>query len=395
MAYPFQKIGQGIAGLIQRAFGSGNRATTLTDSQRATLSAYRNIQPTGDGTFKATGQTVAFGRTWEEGATFKVEGDQLRLIQGTSFEKAFGGMERKDGGLMPLKMAEVNGHIQPTGLDFDRLAPNTALTIKSPMTIEGFGELKAGEMTYQGAWKSPDGQTTGGRFKFENTLLDLNKDLAHGMDMNNPVSLRQATFALQAGLMRLNSAVVEKGAGRYFVSQEEGPVDIARLEKTAGELDKGSEASLRAIETTKQDMAHRTEALGASAKALAERTGQGGAVNIDMNGRLGDLEKEALAVRGEANRIGQALKAGDYAGLDTATKDLAHRQEALTKKTEALADQAAAIKELQKGYRGMELGPRRCPKRPKARSRPRRAKALKPPPRSPLRPPRCWWAKAP
>ncbi|MBL0350915.1 MAG: hypothetical protein IPP68_11170 [Elusimicrobia bacterium] len=126
MAYPFQKIGQGIAGLIQRAFGSGNRATTLTDSQRATLSAYRNIQPAGDGTFKAAGQTVAFGRTWEEGATFKVEGDQLRLIQGTSFEKTFGGMERKDGGLMPLKMAEVNGVIQPTGLDFDRLAPNTA-----------------------------------------------------------------------------------------------------------------------------------------------------------------------------------------------------------------------------------------------------------------------------
>ena len=356
VAYPFQKIGQGIAGLIQRAFGSGNRTTTLTDSQRATLKAYNNIQPTGDGTFKASGQTVAFGRTWEEGATFKVEGDQLRLIQGTSFERTFGGMERKDGGLMPLKMAEVNGVIQPTGLDFDRLAPNTALTVKSPMTIEGFGELKAGEMTYQGAWKSPEGQTTGGRFNFENTLLDLNKDLAHGMDMTNPVALRQATFALQAGLMRLNSAVVEKGAGKYFVSQDESPVDIGRLEKTAGELDKGSEVSLRAIETTKRDVAHRTEALGASTKELSKVTGQGGAVTINMSDRLTDLQREALAVRGEASRIGQAVKAGDYAGLDTATKDLAHRQEALTKKTEDLAGQAAAIKELQKGFRGMELG---------------------------------------
>ena len=268
---------------------------------------------------------------------------------------------------MPLKMAEVNGVVQPTGLDFDRLAPNTVFAIKSPMTIEGFGDLKAGEMTYQGAWKSPDGQTTGGRFKFENTLLDLNKGLAHGMDMNNPVVLRQATFALQGGLMRLNSAVVEKGAGKYFVSQEEGPVDIARLEKTAGELDKGSEASLRAVETTKQDMAHRTEALGASAKALAEITGQSGAVAIDMNDRLTDLQREALAVRGEANRIAQALKAGDYAGLDTATKDLAQRQEALPKKTEALADQAAAIKELQKGYRGMELGAKAMSQKPESR----------------------------
>jgi hypothetical protein len=234
------------------------------------------------------------------------------------------------------------------------------------MTIEGFGELKAGEMTYQGAWKSPDGQTTGGRFKFENTLLDLNKDLAHGMDMNNPVALRQATFALQAGLMRLNSAVVEKGAGKYFVSQEEGPVNIARLEKTTGELDKGSEASLRAIETTKQDMAHRTEALGASAKALAEMTGQSGAVAIDMNDRLTDLQKEALAVRGEANRIGQALKAGDYAGLDTATKDLAQRQDALAKKTDALVDQAEAIKDLQKGYRGLELQTKAMSQKPES-----------------------------
>ena len=356
MAYPFQRIGQGIVGLIQRAFGSGNRTTTLTDSQRATLKAYNNIQPTGDGTFKATGQTVAFGRTWEEGATFKVEGDQLRLIQGTSFERTFGGMERKDGGLMPLKMAEVNGVVQPTGLDFDRLAPNTVFAIKSPMGIEGFGDLKAGEMTYQGTWKSPDGQTTGGRFKFENTLLDLNKDLAHGMDMTNPVALRQATFALQAGLMRLNSAVVEKGSGKYFVSQDESPVNIARLEKTSGELDKRSEASLRAIETTKQDIVHRTEALGAAAKELAKVTGQVGPVSIDLNAPLADLQREAQAVRGEANRIAQAVKAGDYAGLETAAKDLAHRQEALTKKSESLAEQAAAIKDLQKGFRGMELG---------------------------------------
>ncbi|HNF59532.1 MAG TPA: hypothetical protein PLN89_08160, partial [Elusimicrobiota bacterium] len=77
---------------------------------------------------------------------------------------------------------------------------------------------------------------------------------------------------------------------------------------------------------------------------------------IDMNDRLTDLQKEALAVRGEANRIAQALKAGDYAGLDTATKDLARRQEALAKKTDALAGEAAAIKDLQRGFRGMELG---------------------------------------
>ncbi|MBL0349510.1 MAG: hypothetical protein IPP68_03915 [Elusimicrobia bacterium] len=200
IAFPFQKIGQGIVNLVQRAFGPGKQTPTLTDSQKATLGLYRNLQPAGQGTFKTTGgQTHALNRAWEEGSTFKLEGDKLKLIQGTSMEKNFGGIERKDGGQLPLRMAEINGTIQPTGLDFDRMAPNTTLSIKSPMNIEGLGELKAGEMTYQGAWKSPDGQTTGGRFKFQNTLMDLNKDMAHGLGMNNPVAVRQATFSLKPG----------------------------------------------------------------------------------------------------------------------------------------------------------------------------------------------------
>jgi len=353
MAYPFQRIGQGIVGLIQRAFGSGNRTTTLTESQRATLKAYNNIQPTGDGTFKATGQTVAFGRTLEEGATFKVEGDQLRLIQGTSFERTFGGIERKDGGLMPLKMAEVNGHIQPTGLDFDRLAPNTALRIKSPVTVEGFGDLKAGEMIYQGAWKSPEGQTTGGRFKFENTLLDLNKDLAQGMDMNNPVALRQATFALQAGLMRLNSAVVEKGSRKYFVSQDQSPMEIGRLEKTAGDLTKASEANFGKIESIKRDLTHRSEAAGHFYKVLSEATGQGGSISFEFKERFNDLEKEAGAIRAGSRGINESVNAGDYAGLDTATAEVSRRQEALTQTTGTMAKQAEALRGLQRGFRGM------------------------------------------
>jgi hypothetical protein len=95
------------------------------------------------------GKTTALGQTWEPGSTFKQEGNGLRLVEGTAFVSNFGGIVREVGDL-PVRFVDDGGKVKPVGLDFDRLAVGTTMKIQAPVTIEGFGKLLGGDMTFKG-----------------------------------------------------------------------------------------------------------------------------------------------------------------------------------------------------------------------------------------------------
>jgi hypothetical protein len=124
-------------------------------------------------------------------------------------------------------MTNVDGTITPVGLEFDRMRPNTTLQITQPTAIDGFGTVHPGEMTYKGPVKSPARrETIGGRFTFAGNKIDFNPAVGHELGMANPATLRQATFVLQAGVLRLNSVLVEKGSRAVYASHDQQPLEV-------------------------------------------------------------------------------------------------------------------------------------------------------------------------
>jgi len=142
-----KKAGQ----FVVRAFRKMFRLDRPQPAQVATpkaLERYSNLKPMGNNVYRTDGgKTVAFLREWQQGSTFKIEGDNLRLIEGTTFEKSFGGLQRQDGKLLPVKMVGEGKSVVPIGIDFSRMPDKVALEIVSPMKVEGFGVVQSGELT--------------------------------------------------------------------------------------------------------------------------------------------------------------------------------------------------------------------------------------------------------
>lgn len=263
-----QKIGGAITNTFKQVFGGSRRQEAIQQAHKAIISQYPNLAPTGKDTYQSNGQTFAFGKMWEPGATFKADNQgQLKLIEGTSYESSFGGMRDKNGGLLPVKMADVNGTVTPVSLDFGRLKVNTVIKVEHPTLVEGFGTIQPGEMTYQGPIKSPTtNDVVGGRFNFSNTKVDLNPAMSKSLGMDNPASLRQATFALQAGLMKLQAFAIERGNKTLVVTENNNPQEKAvlkaQVEKLTVDLEGLSDRSQRAAEKGTQAFNYLSNALG-------------------------------------------------------------------------------------------------------------------------------------
>ena len=278
----FKKIGDGIVAVVQKMFGTTKKEVSMTTPQAQNLmGSFKNLQEIAPGILETQrGKTVALGQTWEPGSRFKVEGNNLRLIEGTAYAPNFGGITRADGADFPVRFADDAGKVKPVGLDFNLMAKETPLKIQAPLNIEGFGKIQGGDMVFKGMVNTPEG--TIGKFQFQGAQVQLDRAMGGTLDMSNPVSLSRATFMVKAAVMELNSAVVEKGEKQVFVSRIQAPMEISGLEKGVNALDATSSANFSKISNVERDLSARGNAVSQFFKTVSQQTGLDATLNFEF-----------------------------------------------------------------------------------------------------------------
>jgi hypothetical protein len=170
----FKKIADGIVAVVHHVFGSAKKEVPMTTPQAQNImGSFKNLQEISPGILETQrGKTIALGQTWEPGTTFKAEGNNLRLIEGTAYAPNLGGITRADGADLPIRFADDAGKVKPVGLDFNLLVKETPLKIQAPLNIEGFGTISTGDMTFKGAIETPEGTRENSNSKGRKFQLD-------------------------------------------------------------------------------------------------------------------------------------------------------------------------------------------------------------------------------
>ncbi|MBK8423009.1 MAG: hypothetical protein IPL30_03720 [Elusimicrobia bacterium] len=354
----FQKVGQAIGNVIQRVFTRTDKPGVVSPRQKEILAQYPNLQPTGPNAFVSVGKaTVAFGKVWEPGSTFTAKDGNLQLNQGVSLESSFGGIKDKNGGLLPVSMANVDGAITPVGLDFDRMRAGTALLVSQPTRVDGLGTIRPGEMTYQGPVKDAANTTIGGRFNFQGMKVDLEQDAARQFGVDPTVTLKQATFALQAGLMRLNSALLEYGDKRLFIQESKPPLDIKQLSAQTDAIGKQAGANTKQLGQMSQSVENRSLASSVLFNNLAQQTGVEERIAFSFSNEYAAMKKEASASAQQLAQAQSALKGEDYSQINPEEiTRLGERVNSLSSKITALTEQARPITDFERALSGMTAG---------------------------------------
>jgi hypothetical protein len=349
----FKKIGDGIVAVVQKMFGTTKKEVPMTTPQAQNLmGTFKNLQEIAPGILETQrGKTVALGQTWEPGSKFKAEGNNLRLIQGTSYAPNFGGITRVDGADFPIRFADEAGKVKPIGLDFSLMAKETPLKIQAPLNIEGFGKIQGGNMVFKGTVNSPEG--TIGKFQFQGAQIQLDSAMGGALDISSPASLARATFMVHAAVMELNSAVVEKGDKRVFVSRTQAPMEISGLEKDVNALDATSSTNFSKISHVERDLSARGNAVGQFFKAASQQTGLDATLSFEFKEDFKKLSKEAGGIRQSSLDLSQSVENESYDKVKEPLQNLQQRQEVLTKKIDDLESQAEPFRELQRGMRGV------------------------------------------
>jgi len=360
-----QKIGGAIGNLVQRVFVAPRQQQAVANQQKVVVSQNPNLTPMGNNTYMSKGgQTFAQGKLWESGSTFQADNKgEINVIQGTSMEPTFGSMKDKTGALLPVKMTNVNGTITPTGLDFGRMKANTVIAVTAPTPIEGFGTIQPGEMTFQGPIKSPTmNEVVGGRFNFSNTNVDLNPAMSKNLGMDNPVTMRQATFSLQAGLMKMQSFMIEKGNKSLVVTENNSPKEKTSLkaetDKLSADLTGLSDRSQKATEKGTQATNFLTNNLGTGLMKSPVKQTEGLSKDLtqlnnavrneeydavvgktaDLNTRLPSIEQNVAQNEAVANTL--ANLAENYRVAVSPQTDNAGKANAMVQSGKALEDLA-------------------------------------------------------
>jgi outer membrane murein-binding lipoprotein Lpp len=339
----FQKIGVGISNLVNKVFGMNQKQEVPASSQAQKLmGTFKNLQEVAPGILEThNGKTVALGQTWEPGSKFKVDGDSLRLIGGTSYGKNFGGITRADGGDLPIRYADDAGKVKPIGLDFAQLPKETALKIEAPVNIEGFGKILGGDMVFKGIVNTSNGPMGG--FQFQGAKIELDSTMAGVTGMSTPANILQATFSAEAAVMNLNSAVVQKGEKTLFVSQDRAPEEVTETTKAATDLaakvgtlqekvstlDQQLNLSALAARTVAKDMGYSTENLGVKPEDAATVA-----------------EVRILAV--DTMKLNNDITAGGYEDAQAKVNQLQTKLQELTPRVESLENSAGEIKQVAK-----------------------------------------------
>ena len=354
----FQKVGQAIGNVIQRVFTRSEKPGAVSPQQKEILAQHPNLQPTGPNAFVSVGKaTVAFGKVWEPGSTFTAKDGNLRLNQGVSLESSFGGIKDKNGGLLPVSMANVDGAITPVGLDFDRMRAGTALLVSQPTRVDGLGTIRPGEMTYQGPVKDAANTTIGGRFNFQGMKVDLEQDAARQFGVDPTVTIKQATFALQAGLMRLNSALLEHGDKRLFIQESKPPLDIKQLSAQTDAIGKEAEANTNQLGQLSRSVENRSLASSVLFNNLAQQTGVDERITFSFSNEYAAMKKEASAFAQQLAQTQAALKSEDYSQINPEEiTRLGERVNSLSTQITALTEQARPITDFERALSGMTAG---------------------------------------
>ena len=197
----FKKIGDGIVSLAHKIFGPNQKQEVpVTPQSQDLMGSFKNLKEIAPGLLQTqNGKTTALGQTWEPGSTFKADGKNLRLVEGTAYAPNFGGITRADGANFPVRFADDAGKVKPIGLDFNLMAKETPLKIQAPLNIEGFGKISAGDMTFKGAIETHEG--TVGKFQFKGAQVQLDSAMSDALDMSGPASLARATFMVKAAAL--------------------------------------------------------------------------------------------------------------------------------------------------------------------------------------------------
>jgi len=349
----FKKMGDGIVAVVQKMFGTTKKEVPMTTPQAQNLmGSFKNLQEIAPGILETQrGKTVALGQTWEPGSKFKAEGNNLRLIEGTAYAPNFGGITRADGADFPIRFADDAGKVKPIGLDFSLMAKETPLKIQAPLNIAGFGKIQGGDMVFKGKINTPEG--TIGKFQFQGAQVQLDSAMGGTLDISGPASLARATFMVHAAVMELNSAVVEKGDKRVFVSRTQAPIEISGLEKGVNALDATSSANFSKISHVERDLSARGNAVGQFFKTVSHQTGLDATLNFEFKDDFKNLSKEAGDIRQSSLNLSQSIENESYDKVKDPLQNLQQRQEVLTQKVDGLESQAEPFRELQRGMRGV------------------------------------------
>jgi hypothetical protein len=349
----FKKIGDGFVSMAHKIFGTNQeQEVPITPQSQDLMGSFKNLKEIAPGILQTqNGKTQALGQTWEPGSTFKAEGNALRLIEGTSYGPNFGGITSAHGTNLPIRYADDAGKVKPIGLDFTQMPKGLELKILAPVNIEGFGTIMGGGMVFKEPINTPEG--TLGKFQFQGAQVQLDSNMASVLEVSSPANLARATFMVEAAVMQLKSAVVERGDERIFVSQNHSPMEISGLEKEVNSLADSSSANFSKISTIERDLSARSSAVGQFFKNTSQQTGLDATLNFEFKDEFTDLVKEAGDIRQGSLNLSQSIENESYSTVKEPLQNLQQRQEALTQKIAGLEAQAEPFRELQRGMRGV------------------------------------------
>ncbi len=158
---------------------------------------------------------------------------------------------------------------------------------------------------------------------------------------------------VKASVMDLNSAVVEKGDKRVFISRTQAPLEISGIEKGVNDLDATSSVHFSKISNVERDLSARSNAVSQFFKTVSGQTGLEATLNFEFKDEFKKLSKEAGDIREGSLNLSQSVENVSYANVKESLQNLQQRQDVVTQKTQGLEAQAESFREVQRGMRGV------------------------------------------
>jgi hypothetical protein len=342
----FKKMGDGIVTLAHKVFGTNQKPEVpITPQSQDLMGSFKNLKEIAPGILQTqNGKTQALGQTWEPGSTFKGDGKNLRLIEGTAYGPNFGGITSANGTNLPIRFADDAGKVKPIGLDFNQMPKGLELKIQAPVNIEGFGKILGGNMVFKEPIKTTEG--TLGKFQFQGAQVQLDSNMASVLEVSSPATLARATFMVEAAVMQLKSAEIQSKDKRLFVQESKPVIDLNQVEKNLATVEGGFGGAQGQFAKAEWDYSNAAIASGILLTNLAKATGQTDVAQFQAPDDLESLRTEAQSLKALSAKVGENMGAGNYQAVADALPGLTVRAEVFKARTETVAVQA----EMTKGF---------------------------------------------
>jgi hypothetical protein len=312
-----------MARLVEKAkdmLGFGKNAAKDPKPYQIVAQRMTNVTEVQPNVFQAKGgSTFILNKEWQTGSTFRVIGENIELLQGTSLEPAFGPIKRTDGGMIPVFYMGQGTAIKPTGIDFTKLAPLTGFEINGNLPIHGFGTITGGKMTYDPVEvQRPNGGDSGlsspsptAPLQFQGTKLALENPAQH-YSGKEPYDLTRAKFTLEGAILRLKEADLKQGDTPYLFTDKGTLEPMAPVAKALEEVQTKAAQSIPQTQKTLNDTLHNYQAVNALLGPPQTRPG-------DKDGfkeTLGTLKKTTAQLTGDITRATVNATQTDYGAVN-------------------------------------------------------------------------------